>query len=108
MGVIAEARAPTFRRRGWLANENQREALAGYLFILPTFLGYTAFILGPILAVIGISLTKYDILSPASFIGLDNYVRLFADPRLRTVYGHTVFFTVFTRSLNVCLGCVLE
>jgi multiple sugar transport system permease protein len=107
MGVIAEARAPTLRRRGWLANETQREALAGYLFILPTFLGYTAFILGPILAVIGISLTKYDILSPASFIGLDNYVRLFTDPRLRTVYGNTIFFTVFAVSLNVGIGLIL-
>jgi len=107
MGVIAAARAPTLRRRGWLANETQREALAGYLFILPTFLGYTAFILGPILAVIGISLTKYDILSPASFIGLDNYVRLFTDPRLRTVYGNTIFFTVFAVSLNVGIGLIL-
>ncbi len=107
MGVIAAARAPTLRRRGWLANETQREALAGYLFILPTFLGYTGFILGPILAVIGISLTKYDILSPASFIGLDNYVRLFTDPRLRTVYGNTIFFTVFAVSLNVGIGLIL-
>jgi multiple sugar transport system permease protein len=107
MGVSAAASAPTFRRRGWLANEAQREALAGYLFILPTFLGYTGFILGPILAVIGISLTKYDILSPASFIGLDNYVRLFTDPRLRTVYGNTIFFTVFAVSLNVGIGLIL-
>ncbi len=107
MGIIAAASASTLRRRGWLANETQREALAGYLFILPTFLGYTAFILGPILAVIGISLTKYDILSPASFIGLDNYVRLFTDPRLRTVYGNTIFFTVFAVSLNVGIGLIL-
>ena len=107
MGVSAAASAPTFRRRGWLANETQREALAGYLFILPTFVGYTAFILGPIMAVIGISLTKYDILSPASFIGLDNYVRLFTDPRLRTVYGNTIFFTVFAVSLNVGIGLIL-
>ena len=38
---------PTTRR--WLAKESQREALAGYLFILPTFLGYTIFVIGPIL-----------------------------------------------------------
>jgi multiple sugar transport system permease protein len=107
VAIIAQADAPTLRRRGWLAKESQREALAGYLFILPTFLGYTAFILGPILAVIGISLTKYDILTPASFIGLDNYVRLFTDPRLRTVYGNTIFFTVFAVTFNVGIGLVL-
>jgi multiple sugar transport system permease protein len=101
------AQAQALARPGWLSKESQREALAGYLFILPTFLGYTAFIVGPILAAIGISFTKYDILSPAMFVGLDNYVRLLSDPRLRTVYGNTIFFTVFAVSLNVGLGLLL-
>jgi multiple sugar transport system permease protein len=101
------AQAQALARTGWLSKESQREALAGYLFILPTFLGYTAFIVGPILAAIGFSFTKYDILSPATFVGLDNYVRLLNDPRLRTVYGNTIFFTVFAVSLNVGLGLVL-
>jgi len=74
---------------------------------LPTFLGYTAFILGPIVAAVGISFTKYDILTPASFVGLENYARLFSDPRLRTVYGNTIFFTVFAVSLNVGIGLLL-
>jgi multiple sugar transport system permease protein len=104
---MAQAQAHTLTRPGWLATERQREALAGYLFILPTFLGYTAFIVGPIVAAIGFSFTKYDILSPATFIGLDNYVRLFTDPRLRTVYGNTIFFTVFAVSFNVGLGLLL-
>jgi multiple sugar transport system permease protein len=93
--------------RRWLAKERHREALAGYLFILPTFLGYSVFVIGPILGAIWISLTSYDMLSPARFIGLDNYVRLFSDPRLRTVYGNTIFFTVFAVSLNVCVGLFL-
>jgi multiple sugar transport system permease protein len=101
------AQAQALARTGWLSKESQREALAGYLFILPTFLGYTAFIVGPILAAIGFSFTKYDILSPATFVGLDNYVRLLNDPRLRTVYGNTIFFTVFAVSLNVGVGLVL-
>jgi len=93
--------------RRWLPKESQREALAGYLFILPTFLGYTVFVIGPILGAIWISLTSYDLLSPARFIGLENYTRLFTDPRLRTVYTNTIFFTVFAVSLNVGLGLFL-
>jgi multiple sugar transport system permease protein len=95
------------RRTGWLTKERHREALAGYLFILPTFLGYTTFILGPILAAIGISLADYDMLSPARFAGLDNYLALLRDPRLRTVYLNTVFFTVVAVSLNVGVGLLL-
>jgi multiple sugar transport system permease protein len=93
--------------RRWLQKESQREALAGYLFILPTFIGYTAFVIGPILAAVWISLTSYDMLSSPRFVGLDNYVRLFSDPRLRQVYRNTIFFTVFAVSLNVGVGLLL-
>jgi multiple sugar transport system permease protein len=107
MATLAQPRARMLPGPRWLAKESQREALAGYLFILPTFLGYTAFILGPILAAVGISLTKYDILTPAKFVGVENYVHLFSDPRLRVVYGNTIFFTVFAVSLNVGIGLLL-
>lgn len=99
------ARTTTFFR--WLQGENQREALAGYLFILPTFIGYTTFIIGPILAAIGISLTSYDILSPARFIGIENYAALVSDPRLHKVYLNTVYFTVVAVTLNVGIGLLL-
>ncbi len=91
----------------WLGTERQREALAGYLFILPTFIGYTAFIIGPIVAAFGISVTRYDILSPAEFVGLQNYVTLLTDPRLHKVYLNTIYFTVVAVSFNVGLGLLL-
>lgn len=94
-------------KRGWLRSENQREALAAYLFILPTFIGYTAFIIGPIFAAIGISVTKYDILSPAEFVGLQNYIDLFSDPRLQKVYLNTIFFTLFAVAFNISIGLFL-
>lgn len=100
----------SIKQRGstaWLSKESQREALAGYLFILPTFIGYTAFIIGPILAAIGFSLTSYDILSPPEFVGLENYTNLFSDPRLQKVYLNTVYFTVVAVSLNVGIGLLL-
>ena len=97
MTVSAESRPS----RGWLRSERQREALAGYLFILPTFIGYTAFIIGPIFTAIGISLTEYDILSPAEYVGLRNYVELISDPRLHKVYLNTIYFTVFAVTFNI-------
>ena len=95
------------RASGWLRTERQREALAGYLFILPTFLGYTAFVIGPILAAIGFSLTSYDILSPAQWVGLQNYQELWGDARLHKVYLNTLYFTVVAVSLNVGIGLFL-
>jgi len=101
--------SPSTRRAsgGWLQKESQREALAGYLFILPTFLGYTIFIVGPIFFLFVISFTSYDILSPAKFVGVQNYVDLLSDPRLRQVYWNTIYFTVVAVTLNVGIGLLL-
>lgn len=104
---MARLQMETFFPGRWLRKESQREALAGYLFILPTFIGYTAFIIGPILAAIGISFTSYDILSPAKFTGLENYITLFTDPRLRQVYFNTIYFTLVAVTFNVGVGLLL-
>lgn len=104
MTKAESTRLPSLRR---LKTERAREALAGYLFILPTFIGYTVFIIGPIIAAFGISVNQYDMLSPAKFVGLKNYIDLLADARLQKVYLNTIFFTVVAVSLNVGIGLLL-
>lgn len=101
------AASPRIARLSIQLSERKREAIAGYLFILPIYIGFILFILGPILAAAGISLTRFDILSGSEFIGLDNYKRMLGDMRLRTVYGNTFVFTVFAVFFNTALGLVL-
>ena len=84
-----------------------REALWGFLFILPTYLGFAIFILGPVVAVAGMSFTKFDVLTGAEFTGLTNYYRLFSDERLRNVYTNTFVFTIFAVFFNVSIGLAL-
>jgi multiple sugar transport system permease protein len=90
----------------WL-NDKRREAIAGYLFILPVYIGFIIFILIPIFRAAGISLTKFDILAGSEFIGLKNYTQMLSDMRLRTVYSNTVVFTVFAVFFNAAVGLVL-
>jgi multiple sugar transport system permease protein len=104
--VTVQANAGVLSRR-WELTERRREAIAAYLFILPTYLGFAIFIIGPILAAAGISLTKFDILGSTKFIGLDNYAKMLTDARLRTVFLNTVGFTVFAVSFNAGIGLVL-
>lgn len=91
----------------WQLTERRREAIAGYLFILPVYLGFIVFILGPIFGAAGISLTEFDILSGSEFIGFQNYLAMLGDARLRTVYGNTIVFTVFAVTLNAGFGLIL-
>ncbi|MCA0322408.1 MAG: sugar ABC transporter permease [Actinobacteria bacterium] len=70
----------------------RREPLTGYLFAAPSVVGFVLFVLGPLLAAAWLSLTKYDILTPPRFVGLDNYRRMVDDPRLLTTYGNTFVY----------------
>jgi multiple sugar transport system permease protein len=84
-----------------------REALWGFILILPTYLGFAVFILGPLIAVAGISFTKFNVLGGTTFTGLANYQSMLADTRLQTVYANTLFFTVFAVIFNVGIGLAL-
>lgn len=101
------ARRGSWLSGGWFSKQSRREALAGYLFILPTFIGYTAFVLGPLLAAIGYSFTSYDGLTSAKSNGLDNYRELWHDDLLRTVYKNTFVFSIFAVFFNIGLGLIL-
>jgi multiple sugar transport system permease protein len=50
-----------------------------YLFIAPSMLLFTVFVVLPALMALYLSFTDYDILRPAQWIGLDNYARLRTD-----------------------------
>ena len=104
--MTAQARAGVLSRR-WELTDRRREAITAYLFILPTYIGFAVFILGPILAAAGISLTKFDLLGSTKYIAFNNYARMLTDIRLRTVYINTVVFTVFAVSFNTGIGLLL-
>jgi multiple sugar transport system permease protein len=80
------------------------EARWAYLFIAPMVVGLVLLSAGPILATLGISLTKWDLLTPPQFVGLDNYTKLFADPR----FGYALRNTTFYTAVSVPLGLILS
>lgn len=73
----------------------QREAVAGYLFLAPNFLGFLLFSLLPVLASVGISLTDWNISGDFQWIGLENYRYMFAgDPKFYGILWNTFYFTL--------------
>lgn len=57
----------------------QREAIEGFLFVSLWIVGFLAFTAGPILASLYLSLTRYDMLQPPTFVGLQNYATLLTE-----------------------------
>ncbi|MBS4208343.1 sugar ABC transporter permease [Bacillus sp. FJAT-50079] len=56
-----------------------KQNLRGYLFISPFVIGFLAFTLIPILTSLYFSFTKYNLFSPPSWIGLDNFKKMFTE-----------------------------
>ena len=74
------------------------------LFLAPTILGLAVLSAGPILATLGISLAKWDLLQPPEFVGLENFTALASDDRFLKALRNTFFYT----AVSVPLGLVLS
>lgn len=59
-----------------------RQAVYGYVFLIPWILGLIIFILGPIFACLYFSFTDYEGTGAAHWVGLANYVKAFTDDNL--------------------------
>lgn len=87
----------------------RREALEGYLGILPWVIGFLAFTLGPMLASIYFSLTQWDIVRTPIWIGMTNYIKLFTDdPLFYTAIKVTFTYVLLSVPLKLITGLGLS
>ncbi|MGN8027452.1 carbohydrate ABC transporter permease [Microbacterium sp. 22242] len=77
---------------------------AAFWFLLPWFLGLFAVTAGPMLASLGLSFTKYNLLQPPSFVGFQNFVRMFSDARLLHSLGVTFTYVLVSVPLQLALA----
>jgi len=92
---VGSQRTLLARLVGAHSQRGARRALWGYLFITPWLLGLVFFVAGPILASLVLSFTKYDILSPPQFVGLDNYYKaFFKDAQFWPSLARTFYYAV--------------
>lgn len=92
----------------WTRNWKVREAFWGYLFLLPNILGFLAFNIFPLLFAIGMSFTRWDLISEPTFIGLGNYEKLFLeDESFRIAVKNTLFFTAMSVPAGTMISLIL-
>lgn len=72
----------------------RHDAIAGYLFILPTVLGFLLFVIGPILGGLALGFMRYDLLASPSWVGFGNFGKLLEDDRVLQILGNTVYYVV--------------
>jgi ABC-type sugar transport system permease subunit len=82
----------------------RREAATGYLLVLPAMVPFLCFVVGPLIGAIALSFYSYDLLTPAKFIGWNNYRFLLHDPIARQALLVTFGFTLASVVLHVVVG----
>ncbi len=85
----------------------RRRRATGYLYLLPMVLLVGVFLLYPAVKTVWVALTDATGTNAGSFIGLDNFSRLFKDPAFRTSVRNTVYWVIGALILQVGLGLLL-
>lgn len=103
-----------------------REAIGGYLFIMPNFLGFLIFTSLPVIASLVLSFYKWDVITPwqdAEFAGLSNFVKLLGfhkevdggwvanDPNFWYFLYNTAYLMLgipFTMAASLCLALIMN
>lgn len=85
----------------------EKENLAGYLFLLPWFLGLIVLTAGPVLSSLYLSFTRFDLLSSPVWIGLQNYTNMFQDPRWLSAVKVTLEYVLFSVPLKIIFALLL-
>lgn len=86
-----------------------RRSAVGWSFALPFAALFAVFLVGPVLASLAMSFTDIrsaDVRSPlaVTFLGFDNYVRLFQDEQFVKAAGNTLVVVLLGLPLTVVLG----
>ena len=97
----------TARKRREAPSAVVRGRFTPYLYLLPAFLVYAAFLLYPLMRAAQFSLYDWPGFGPSTFVGLGNYVDLLSDRRFLAAISHALILIIFYSILPLVVGLVL-
>ena len=82
----------------------RREALYAWAFVAPSLIGFLVFFAVPSVRGLLMSFTNWDLLRPAKFVGVANYVRLFGDADFRHALKVTGYYVLMNIPIQTTLA----
>lgn len=83
---------------------SRRSGLAGYVLVGPSLFGVACFLVLPVLIVLALSLFRWDLIAPATFVGLDNWGSVLTDAGFGGSLVVTLAFVVIVIPVQTALG----
>jgi len=104
---LADEAAAEGRRARWARRYGAKAGWSGWLFALPALVMYAVFALYPILTSIQYSFYDWNGIGRAKWVGFDNYVEVFTDPRLLGSIWHAFFLIIFFTIFPILIGLLV-
>ena len=106
MSVAAAATTVTGKRRAKAVASNpdrRRRVRTAFLFLTPSLIGVVLFLVIPVIFVMILSLTQWNLLTPIRWVGFSNYANIFRFDG----FGHSLIVTAYYVVLNIPFQTVL-
>ncbi len=101
---MADVRRPAARFNSPVTARRVRSAALGYVLLAPSLFGVLTFLLLPMLVVLWLSLYRWDLLGPMTFVGLDNWQSVLTDSTFATSLVVTLLFIALVVPAQTVLG----
>jgi multiple sugar transport system permease protein len=87
--------------------QSRRNKLIGLAYVMPALLFVLAFTAYPFVQLIWVSLNDWSLIKPPSFVGLDNFVRAFADEQFWISLGFSLKYTILITPILMIGGYLI-
>ncbi len=87
-----------------------KETLVGYSFILPHLISVLLFLVVPLLYSLAVSFYEFNLFDGflgSEFIGLENYIRMFTDPKVYLSVFNNLKYMLGTIPTTICIAMLL-
>jgi multiple sugar transport system permease protein len=89
------------------ASLEKKENVAGYLFLLPWFVGLFLITVGPIIASLYLSFTNYNLIGAPQWNGWQNYIEMFKDPQWWDAVRVTLIYVFLSVPLKLVFALMV-
>ncbi|MBE3597287.1 MAG: sugar ABC transporter permease [Limnochordaceae bacterium] len=87
--------------------ERAQEALTAYAFLAPFLFGLVVFFAYAFVRTVYFSFTRYDLFHPPQWVGLDNYLAIFQEPRFLTALANSLTFAAVVTTAQTVFALML-
>ena len=94
-------------RLGIRISLSRREAIVFYVFLIPWAIGFLVWTAGPMLVSLGLSLTRYHVVSDPIWVGFQNYAEIFKEDLTWVSLKATAIYTFGTVGVRLVLALIL-